>query len=213
LTENLEIKKEDIKRDYLTMNENLLIFNKTVPNVHIFYYLPIKWYAAENHSVFQLNTVFYPKRGLYNYSNIEYAKRILREHFEEIRLCGIGTVIICWEPYNEKLNDILPIIFHLVTKMNKESHEDNQLKLTIQIGNYEERTIESIRNNIKFFVDNFTNSPSFLKINSLRRQKTLPIFYVKDAEHVKDWSKLLSPKGIITIRNTNYDSLILAHLE
>lgn len=209
----MDAKREDIKKDYLTMKEDLLIYNKTVPNIHIFYYLPIKWYAAENQTIYSLNTVYYPKRGLYNYSTVEYAKKILQEHFEEIRLCGIGTIIICWEPSNDKLNDLLPIIFHLVTNMNKERDMESQLKITIQIGNYEDRTVESIRNNIKFFVDNFTSNPSFLKVYSVRRQKAFPLFYVKNAEHVKDWSKLLANNGIITIRNTIYDSLILAHLE
>ena len=100
-----------------------------------------------------------------------------------------------------------------MTSMNKDSNDERKLKITIQIGNYQDRTVESIRNNIKFFVDNFTTNPSFLKVYSMRRQKSLPIFYVKNAEQVKDWSKLLAHNGIITIRNTIYDSLILAHLE
>ncbi|KAG5672366.1 hypothetical protein PVAND_002498 [Polypedilum vanderplanki] len=213
MSENLDSKKDDSKRDIFSMNEDLLIFNKTVPNIHIFYYIPIKWYTPEkNQSVYQIDTIYYPRRGLYNFSNIEVAKMILREHLQEIRMCGIGVIIINWEPNNDKLNDLLPIIFHLVSSMNRDNPQ-SEIKITIQIGNYQDRTIESIRNNIKFFVDNFTSNPSFLKIHSLRRHKTLPLFYVRDAEHIKDWSKLLSNNGIITIRNTNYDSLILAHLE
>ncbi|KAL7020396.1 hypothetical protein ACKWTF_011509 [Chironomus riparius] len=213
ISENMNlIKKDDPNRDTFMMSEDLLIFNKTVSNVHIFYYLPVKWYTSENQSVFQLDTVFYPRRGLYNYSTIEYAKAILKEHFQEIRMCGIGVIIICWEPNNEKLNDLLPIVFHHVTSMNRESPQ-NELKIAIQIGNYQDRTIESIRNNIKFFVDNFTSNPSFFRVNSLKRHKTLPLFYIKDAEQVKNWSKLLAKNGMITIRDTNYDSLILAHLE
>lgn len=212
MTETVDGKKDDIKRDIFTMSQDLLIYNKTVPNVHIFYYLPVKWYTAENQSIYQLDTVFYPRRGLYNYSTVEGAKAILKEHFQEIRMCGIGVIVICWEPNNEKLNDLLPIVFHLVTSMNRDNSQ-NELKITIQIGNYEERTVESIRSNIKFFVDNFTTNPSFLKINSIKRHKSLPLFYIKDAEHVKHWSKLLSKNGIITIRDTNYDSIVLAHLE
>lgn len=214
ISENMDGRsiQNDPKRDVFGMNEDMLIYNKTVPNVHIFYYLPVKWYTAENQSVFQLDTVFYPRRGLYNYSTIESAKTILKEHFQEIRMCGIGVIIICWEPNNEKLNDLLPIIFHLVSSMNRENSQ-NELKIAIQIGSYQERTVESIRNNIKFFVDNFTSNPSFFKINSIKRHKTLPLFYIKDAEQIKNWSKLLSKNGIITIRDTNYDSIILAHLE
>lgn len=212
MTETLDPYKIDVNRDVFAMEEDLLIHNKTISNIQIFYYLPVKWYSTENQSVFQLNTVFYPKRGFYNYSAVESAKKILKAHFEEIRLCGIGVVILHWEPNNPELNDLLPVVFHLTGEMNKHNRQ-NTLKIAIQIGDYRDRTIESIRNNIKFFVDNFTGNPAFFKVHSTRRQKALPLFYMKNAELVKDWGKLLGRNGILTIRDTNYDSLILAHLE
>lgn len=212
MTETLELHKIDLNHDEFTMDEELLIYNKTISNIQIFYYLPVKWYAAENQSLYQLNTVFYPKRGLYNYSATETAKKILKAHFAEIRMCGIGVVILHWEPNNAELNELLPTVFHITAEMNKHSRQD-QLKIAIQIGDYQDRTIESIRNNIKFFMDNFTSNPSFFKVHSTRRQKALPIFYMKNAEKIKDWGKLLGKNGQLTIRETNYDALILAHLE
>lgn len=212
MTETLEIHKFDANHDLFTMDEELLIYNKTISNIQIFYYLPVKWYTAENLSLHQLNTVFYPKRGLYNYSAVEAAKRILKAHFEEIRMCGIGVIILHWEPNNSELNDLLPTVFQITGEMNKHSRQD-QLKIAIQIGDYQDRTIESIRNNIKFFMDNFTGNPSFFKVHSMRRQKALPMFYMKSAEKIKDWGKLLGKNGQLTIRDTNYDALILAHLE
>lgn len=212
MTETLDLHKIDVNREVFSMDEELLIFNKTISNVQIFYYLPVKWYKAENQSVYQLNTVFFPKRGLYNYSTIESARKILKAHLEEIRMCGIGVVILHWEPNNSELNDLLPSVFHLTADMNSKSSL-NPVKIAIQIGDYRDRTIESIRNNIKFFMDNFTANPSFFKVHSARRQKTLPMFYMKNAEKIKDWGKLLGKNGLLTIRDTNYDSLILAHLE
>lgn len=213
MQESLDLHKLDLNHDStFMMEEDLLIYNKTVSNIQIFYYLPVKWYKAENQSIYQLNTVFYPKRGLYNYSTVESARRILREHFEEIRMCGIGVIILHWEPNNTELNELLPVVFHLAADMNKHSRQ-NHLRVAIQIGDYQDRTIESIRNNIKFFVDNYTGNPSFFKVHSMRRQKALPLFYMKNAENVKDWSKLLGKNGQLTIRDTSYDSLILAHLE
>lgn len=212
MTDTLDLHKIDVNREVFMMDEELLIFNKTISNIQIFYYLPVRWYKTENQSVYQLNTVFYPKRGLYNYSTIEDAKNILKAHLEEIRMCGIGIVILHWEPNNSELNDLLPIVFHLTTDMNIKSPR-NPVQIAIQIGDYRDRTIESIRNNIKFFMDNFTANPSFFKVHSVRRQKTLPLFYMKNAEKIKDWGKLLGKNGMVTIRDTNYDSLILAHLE
>lgn len=213
MSETLDLNhKIDVNHDVFVMEEDLLIYNKTISNIQIFYYLPVKWYTTENQSVYHLNTIFYPKRGFYNYSAIESAKKILRAHFEEIRLCGIGVVILHWEPNNSELNELLPFVFHLTNEMNAHSRE-NPMKITIQIGDYRDRTIESIRNNIKFFVDNFTGNPAFFKVHSARRQKSFPLFYIKHAEQVRDWGKMLGRNGILTIRDTNYDSLILAHLE
>lgn len=212
MTENLDVYKSDVRSDKFEMDDELLIYNKTISNIQIFYYLPIKWYKTDNHTGYDLNTVFFPKRGLYNYSSIDSAKKILRAHFDEIRLCGIGTVILHWVPNNTELNDLLPFVFHLTSDMNKHTKQ-NEVKIAIQIGDYQDRTIESIRNNIKFFVDNYTGNPSFFKVHSLRKQRVLPMFYMQNAERVKDWGKLLSKNGLLTIRDTNYDSLILAHLE
>lgn len=211
MTEDFVVPKE-MKNENFEMDEEMLICNKTVSNVQIFYYLPVKWFKFDNQSVTHLNTVFYPRRGLYNYSTIDSAKQVLSEHFDEIRLCGIGTVILHWVPNNTELNDLLPFIFHLTSDMNKHRLQ-NEIKLSIQIGDYQDRTIESIRNNIKFFVDNFTSNPVFFKVHSLRKHRTLPLFYVQNAEKIKDWGKLLGKNGLLTIRGTNYDSLILAHLE
>ena len=211
MTADLVVPKE-MRNENFEMDDEMLIYNKTVSNIQIFYYLPVKWFKFDNQSVNHLNTVFYPKRGLYNYSTIDSAKQVLTEHFDEIRLCGIGTVILHWVPNNTELNDLLPFIFHLTSDMNKQRME-NEIKLSIQIGDYQDRTIESIRNNIKFFVDNFTSNPNFFKVHSMRKHRTLPLFYVQNAEKIKDWAKLLGKNGLLTIRETNYDSLILAHLE
>lgn len=212
MTETLDLHKLDPNRDVLPMDEEFLVFNKTVSNIQIFYYLPVKWYKGENQSIYQLNTVFFPKRGLYNYSSVDSARRILKDHFDEIRHCGIGVIVLHWVPNNSELNDLLPLVFQIISEMNTKNQQ-NHLKVAIQIGDYRDRTIESIRNNIKFFVDNFTGNPSFFKVHSARRQKSLPMFYVTSAEKIKDWGKLLGRNGLLTIRDTNYDSLIIAHLE
>lgn len=205
--------KSDLNSEIFSMDKDLLIYNKTLSHMHIFYYLPVKWYTPENQSIYQLNTVFYPKRGLYNYSMIESARKILKVHFEEIRMCGIGVIVVNWVPNNRELNDLLPLLFNIAGEIN-EHYQDSQVKIAIQIGNYQDRTIESIRNDIKFFVDNFTTNPNFFKVQSLKRSgRPLPLFYIKNAELIKDWSKLLTKNGILTIRDTNYNSFIIAHLE
>jgi glycoprotein endo-alpha-1,2-mannosidase len=201
----------DSNLNVFTMDDELLIYNKTLSNIMIFYYLPVKWNRSGNQSD-QLNTIFYPKRGLYNYSTVESASNLLKAHFDEIRLCGVGVVIIHWTPNNSDLNQLLPLIFRITKDMNFNNHQ-NQLKIAIQIGDYSERTVESIRNNIKFFVDNFTINPCFFKVFVQKKQKALPFFYIQKAERIKDWNRILGKNGLLTIRGTSYDSVIIAHLE
>lgn len=205
--ENLQSKAV---QDTFEMNEKYLIYNKTVSNIQIFYYFPLKWMYDEEQK--RVLSVFHPARGFYNYTMEAEARRLIEEHLNEIRICGIGVVILHWDPNNTQLNQFLPLVFEVATDMNMR-YPQSQVKIAIQIAFYHERTVESVRNNIKFFVDNFTSNPSFFKIHSIRKHKYLPIFYINRAESVKHWGKLLTKNGQLTIRNTNYDAIVLAQLE
>lgn len=211
MSENTFEKQQNrLARDTFTVDENHLISNKTVSNIQIFYYLPVRWFS--NDGEHRAESVFYPSRGFYNYSNELFARQILEDHFNEIRICGIGVIILHWDPNNSELNNLLPLVFQVLTDMN-EKFPHSKVRIAIQIAHYQERTIESVRNNIKFFVDNFTSNPSFFKIYSIKNHKTMPIFYINQAENVKNWGKLLGKNGLVTIRNTNYDSIVIAQLE
>lgn len=189
-----------------SMTKDLLIYNKTMKNVHIFYYNNIKWFKSDDSKAF--NTAFHPKNGFYNHS-----LDMMRTHFHDIRLCGVGVIIFNWHPKNQELNDNFDKILEIVNE--NYTNPNNSLKLGIQIDDYQDRTIESIRNNIKFVVDNFSANQNFYKVYSAKRHRILPTFYIKNAFNIKelDWAKLLSKNGILTIRNTMYDALIIAHIE
>lgn len=149
-----------------------------------------------------INVAFYPKRKLYNTT-----ETIIREHFNDIQNCGIGVVTLVWHPtFHEGL---LRAIFKTAAIHN--------LKIAIEILEYPERTIESIRNNIKYFIDLFgkdqdSSTLSYFKV--LSKQRDLPIFYIRKAYQIADteWMRLLSRNGILTIRGTSYDAIVLAHI-
>uniref|UniRef100_A0A182N2V2 MADF domain-containing protein n=1 Tax=Anopheles dirus TaxID=7168 RepID=A0A182N2V2_9DIPT len=203
--------------------------NRTFPlnrNVQIFYHGTVAWYKTrpthpssdrliariyENNSVsFKpndepvINTAFYPKRKLYNTS-----ESIVREHFNEIQNCGIGTVVLGWQPnFSEYL---LRTIFKVADLYD--------LKVAIEILEYADRTIESIRSNIKFFVDAFGKGPAGTSstlsyYNVLSKKRELPLFYIRKAYRSTDpeWKRLLSRNGILTIRDASYDAIVLAHI-
>lgn len=81
-------KKEN---DFFTMDRDLLIHNKTVDNVQIFYYMPVKWYKDNLSSV--VNTAFFPKKFFYNFTN-----NIFKKHLEDIHSCGIGVIVLNFRP-------------------------------------------------------------------------------------------------------------------
>ncbi|XP_058065077.1 glycoprotein endo-alpha-1,2-mannosidase-like protein, partial [Anopheles bellator] len=192
-------------------------------NVHIFYHGSVAWYKPTeptpppgggkllariyaNSSVSfrphdeptAINTAFYPKRKLYNTS-----EAIVREHFDEIQNCGIGTVVLGWEPHFSEYQ--LRMIFQVA------HHFD--LKVAIEVLEYPDRTIESIRSNIKYFVDTFgdtTGSLCYYRV--LSKQRNLPLFYVRKAYRIldSDWKRLLTRNGILSIRGTSYDAIVLA---
>lgn len=201
--------------------------NRTIAlnrNIQIFYYAPVAWYKphptvpsdrvvsriTENGSAVSfrpndeqiINVAFYPKRKLYNTT-----ETIIREHFNDIQNCGIGVVTLVWHPtFHEGL---LRAIFKTAAIHN--------LKIAIEILEYPERTIESIRNNIKYFIDLFgkdqdSSTLSYFKV--LSKQRDLPIFYIRKAYQIADteWMRLLSRNGILTIRGTSYDAIVLAHI-
>lgn len=61
MTENLDVHKKDFRSDKFEMDDEFLIVNRTISNIQIFYYIPLKWYKSENHNITELNTVFFPK--------------------------------------------------------------------------------------------------------------------------------------------------------
>jgi glycoprotein endo-alpha-1,2-mannosidase len=86
------------------------------------------------------------------------------------------------------------------------------LKISIQIDEYKDRTVESVRQNLKYFIDHFNGS--LIHFNVLSKKKSLPIFYIKDSYKIdpNEWKKLLSKSGQLTIRGTAYDAIAIGHV-
>jgi glycoprotein endo-alpha-1,2-mannosidase len=187
-----------------------------VRHVQILYYAPVPWYKPDakhlhfnriydNNTILYkndelLNIAFYPERGLYDASG----KKIFHEHFQEIRNTGVGVLILAWTNLMPK--HLLSTIFMIALKYD--------LRVAIQIESYNDRTAESVRNDIKFVIDNYGNHMGLEKMFILEKQKYLPIFYVKDAYLIADadWRKIASKSGTLSLRDTYYDALLIAQI-
>lgn len=185
--------KEDEQHDFKEANS-------LTQNVHIFYYAPVQWFKSTNHlnhsSVSNLNINFYPQMGFYN-TTID----VLRTHFQDIKNIGVGVIALNW--FKNFPHNLLNDIFSVANSFN--------LKISIQIDEYQERTVDSIRNDVKYFHSNFGLNKGLNRVFVVSKNIYLPLFYIKETFTLGelDWTKLLSKNGEISIRNREYDGIFL----
>lgn len=185
--------KEDDKLDF---KESDSLIN----NVHIFYYAPVHWFKSTSHlngssSVSNLNVNFYPQLGLYN-TTID----VLKTHFQDIKNTGVGVIALNW--FKSFPHNLLNNVFSVANSFN--------LKISIQIDEYPDRTVESIRNDVKYFYSNFGLNKGLNRVFVVSKNLYLPLFYIKETFTVGevDWTRLLSKNGDLSIRS-EYDGIFL----
>lgn len=149
---------------------------------------------------------FYPALGPYSSWN----KEVIRNHMKQIEVSGAGVLAVSWYPPGKadpegKPSDtaILPIML---------AADEFNLKVAFHIEPYKGRTASSVRNDIKYIIETYSQYPSFYK----RRWKgqLLPLFYIYDSYHIdpKYWKEVLTREGKNTIRGTKLDSIVIALL-
>lgn len=200
----LRIMKDKVKSLMSKVKENekhdFKEANSLVNNVHIFYYAPVQWYKSTSQlnsssSVNNLNINFYPQLGLYN-TTID----VLKNHFQDIKNTGVGVIALNW--FKNFPHNLLNNIFSVANSFN--------LKISIQIDEYPDRTVDSIRNDVKYFYSNFGLNQGLNRVFVVSKNLYLPLFYIKETFTLGefDWTRLLSKNGDISIRN-EYDGIFL----
>lgn len=86
--------------------------------------------------------------------------------------------------------------------------------MTLHLEPYAKRTAESVRGDVQYIVEKYGSHPAFYRTsrkNATKNAKDLPLLYVYDSYlvPVDDWTKLTHPNGSHSIRNTNYDALLI----
>lgn len=185
-------------------------------NVHIFYSMPVNWYQintsqyqTETSEMRQLNTiqikqhqpdiVFYPMLGLYKIDS-----KIISHHLENIRKLGTTVLIVTWSP-----NFQHSLIVYLLNELLK-----HKLQLAIEIDDYPNRTVHSIFNDLDYFYKEFWWHEAFYKVYVTKKRKFMPMFYVKNVASIPaiDWSQLLSLNGVISLRRSQHDAILIGHI-
>lgn len=90
-----------------------------------------------------------------------------------------------------------------------------KLKMAFHLEPYPNQTALSVRNDIEYIIKNYGHFPAFYKTYPKKQStKQLPLFYIYDSYRVpsEDWIKIATPNGLSTIRNTDYDSILIGLL-
>ncbi|XP_030380579.1 glycoprotein endo-alpha-1,2-mannosidase [Scaptodrosophila lebanonensis] len=160
--------------------------------VHVFYTVPVQWYKSKKLSgppaaaaastlvdehgnevvvttprpVKILNTAFYPALGLYKPT-----VTLLEKHFENIRNCGIGVLILSYTGRSSE-GELLRQIIDLVPQHN--------LSVTFELSVASNQSVDYLQQQLRD-LGSFTTLPGFYKVWSQSRGKALPVLYVSNA--------------------------------
>lgn len=137
---------------------------------------------------------FYPELGAYSNRDPE----IVRSHMEMFKKARIGVAAVTWWNENTEIEAEKNLL--LLNEAEKAG-----IKVCFHLEPYAGRSPENLNTNIKKIIDNYGSHPAFYKINGK------PMFFIYDSYLIdsKDWARLLSPNGDLSIRNTSYDSYVI----
>ncbi|KAH8262990.1 hypothetical protein KR044_002809 [Drosophila immigrans] len=152
--------------------------------VHIFYTAPVPWYKSKKpplpapehpnevalplttpKPVKILNTAFYPSLGLYKPS-----AKLLGQHFENIRSCGIGVLILSFTKPTD------PALLHQIIELAPQ----HNLSVTFELSVAGNRTMEFLRQQLQD-VATYVELPGFYRVWSQSRGALMPVLYVSNA--------------------------------
>lgn len=152
--------------------------------VHIFYTAPVPWYKSKkpplpapehpNEVVLPLttpkpvkilNTAFYPALGLYKPS-----AKLLAQHFENIRSCGIGVLILSFSKPSD------PALLHQIIELAPQ----HNLSVTFELSVAGNRTVGYLRQQLQEIAP-YVELPGFYRVWSQSHAALLPVLYVSNA--------------------------------
>lgn len=191
--------------DYiLSTNATVELAKQNIRNMHLFYTFPVQWFDINGDKIVPSknllpNVAFCPLHGFY-----ESTDDVLHQQLTKIKSLGIGVLIVTWSPQFPRKH-----LQQLVTKA-----ERLNLQIIIEFDDYHNRTVHSLSNDLSYFFEEWWHHGGFYKVYTITMATYMPMFYVKnfDAIPVSEWTKLLSPNGILSVRNSKQDAIFIGHI-
>lgn len=168
--------------------------------LHTFYY---PWYGTvavdgQVHgwrSPSESGTTFNPKLSPYSTNDPE----VLDAHMRMMQRAGIGVLCTSWWGIGHYTDKAVPRLLDAAAK--------HGIAVNFHLEPFEGRDAASIRRAIEYIIDTYGSHPAFYRYDDGR-----PLFYLYDAykSPAREWAKLLSPDGGLSIRGTAYDSVVIS---
>ncbi|XP_033635560.1 glycoprotein endo-alpha-1,2-mannosidase-like [Asterias rubens] len=146
---------------------------------------------------------FYPALGSYS-SRDPY---VIDQHMQQMRIAGTGVLVLSWYPPNKyddaglPSDDLVPLLLNACHKYD--------LKLAFHSEPYKNRTELTFLNDLRYIVDTYGNHPALYKYH--HKGVDLPLVYLYDSylTSPRAWARILKKNTPMSIRNTNYDAVII----
>lgn len=190
--------------------ENQKPLTSITKHVHIFYNLPVVWYKRARPKIsVRLDTnateiidskrtpniAFYPFLGLY-----EQTDDILRKHFQNIRNCGVGVLVLA---SGTKLTEkLFKRALDLVPEFN--------LTLTIELNAIQNKSSEHIREQL-IWIRKYVHERGFFKTFSATKNTFLPLIYIRNAHKISADTGIFCNSEDGSLRNTAMDGIFVGH--
>lgn len=222
IQEKIHNLKEQSKQMQQDPEEEHVILDRVTTAIHIFYTAPVQWYKTRKPSTIPkeilgdngfdnatenivtqrptpkiLNSAFYPALGLYK-STAE----LFEQHFENIRNCGVGVLILTFSGKPSEL-EVYKIIFDVAPKFN--------LSITFEISVAANQSLSFLQQQLRD-LRKFYSYPVFFKVYSQTRKSFTPVIYISNAykliDSVASKAFCKSPDSIRFI----FDAFFIGHI-
>jgi len=199
-----------------SFNQNSAYTEKVSYKIHTFYY---NWYGSPehdgryfhwNHNIIphwkdttwngagafaggdDIGANYYPELGCYSSND----PKIIAQHFKLMRKAKIGVCVISWWGKNSFGDKSIQKYLQIA--------QEYGIKIAFHIEPFY-GSIEELREQLEYIYYQYSSHPAIFK------SKNKPLFYMYDSYKLssKDWSKLLKPKGDLSIRNTPLDATMI----
>jgi glycoprotein endo-alpha-1,2-mannosidase len=139
---------------------------------------------------------FYPALGCYSSNDPE----TIAAHMQHLRQAGIGVLVFSWWGAGDFSDRVVPQLLPIAAEQG--------IQVAFHIEPYPGRSAASVRENLKYLIDTYGDSPAFYRSRELGNR---PLVYLYDSYLIpaQEWATILAPDRPDTIRGTAYDAAMI----